>query len=280
MIRRARIWPSGRTIRRALWYLSATIISRISPSNTAAARIETGCTYACVQINPTATAPTTTVGAVHDTTPPRPLRERFLERFLRCAAGLYCFGAGIACFVHSDLGVPPWDVFHTGIAELTELQLGTVIIIVGVGLLVLWVPLRIRPGLGTVMNAVQIGLVVNLMDSVLPDSRLLVARIAYLAAGMVFIAFGSGLYIGAELGAGPRDGLMIGLNARFGISIRLARTIVEVTVMITGLALGGAIGIGTFVFAFGIGPMVQVAIGALRMSPSLIDQATEEALET
>lgn len=217
---------------------------------------------------------------VHDASTPRPLRERFIERFLRCAAGLFCFGAGIACFVHSDLGVPPWDVFHTGIAELTGSQLGTVIIIVGVVLLVLWIPLRIRPGLGTVMNAVQIGLVVNLMDALLPDSRLLVARVGYLAAGMVFIAFGSGLYIGAELGAGPRDGLMIGLNARFGISIRLARTFVEVAVMITGLALGGAIGLGTFVFALGIGPMVQVAIAMLRMSPSLVDEATGEALET
>ena len=217
---------------------------------------------------------------VHDAATPRPLRERFFERFVRCAAGLYCFGAGIACFVHSDLGVPPWDVFHTGIAKITDLQLGTIIIIVGLVLLVLWIPLRIRPGLGTIMNAVQIGLVENFMEDVLPDSRVMAARVAYLAAGMLFIAFGSGLYIGAELGSGPRDGLMIGLNARFGISIRLARTIVEIVVMVTGLALGGSIGLGTFVFAFGIGPMVQVAMAALRMSPSLADEATGEALET
>jgi uncharacterized membrane protein YczE len=118
------------------------------------------------------------------------------------------------------------------------------------------------------------------MESVLPDSRLLVVRIAYLAAGMLFIAFGSGLYIGAELGSGPRDGLMIGLNARFGISIRAARTCVEIAVMLTGLLLGGSIGLGTFVFAFGIGPMVQVAMAALRMSPSLADETTGEALET
>ena len=217
---------------------------------------------------------------VHDAATPRPLRERFFERFLRCAAGLFCFGAGIACFVHSDLGVPPWDVFHTGIAKIADLQLGTIIIIVGVALLVLWIPLRIKPGLGTLMNAVQIGLVENFMESVLPDSRLLVVRIAYLAAGMLFIAFGSGLYIGAELGSGPRDGLMIGLNARFGISIRAARTCVEIAVMVTGLSLGGSIGLGTFVFAFGIGPMVQIAMAALRMSPSLADETTGEALET
>lgn len=216
---------------------------------------------------------------VHDVAAPRPLRERFLERLLRCSAGLFCFGAGIACFVHSDLGVPPWDVFHTGISKLTDLKLGNVIIVVGVVLLVLWIPLRIRPGIGTIMNAVQIGLVENLMQDVLPDSRAIVARVAYLAAGMLFIAFGSGLYIGAELGSGPRDGLMIGLNKRFGVSIRLARTIVEIVVMVTGIFLGGHIGLGTFVFAFGIGPLVQIAIGALRMSPSLAATATGEALE-
>jgi len=221
-----------------------------------------------------------TVEDVHDAATPRPLRERFLERLIRCSAGLFCFGAGIACFVHSDLGVPPWDVFHTGISEITGLQLGSVIIVVGLVLLVLWIPLRIRPGIGTIMNAVQIGLVENLMEEVFPDSRAIAARIVYLAAGMLFIAFGSGLYIGAELGSGPRDGLMIGLNKRFGISIRLARTIVEIVVMVTGIVLGGRIGLGTFIFAFGIGPMVQVAISALRMPPSLAEQATGEALES
>jgi len=217
---------------------------------------------------------------MHEAGTPRPLRERLLERLTRCAAGLFCFGAGIACFVHSDLGVPPWDVFHTGISKLTGLQLGNVIIVVGVALLVLWIPLRVRPGIGTILNAVEIGLVENLMEDVLPDSRAIAARLAYLAAGMLFIAFGSGLYIGAELGSGPRDGLMIGVNKRFGISIRFARTIVEILVMVTGVFLGGRIGLGTFVFAFGIGPMVQRAMLALRMSPSLGNEATGRAPET
>ena len=234
----------------------------------------------CAKTRPTTTLRRDYGRDMHDAGTPRPLRERFLERLARCAAGLFCFGAGIACFVHSDLGVPPWDVFHTGISKITDLQLGNVIIVVGVALLVLWIPLRIRPGIGTIMNAVQIGLVENLMEDVLPDSRAIAARVAYLAAGMLFIAFGSGLYIGAELGSGPRDGLMIGVNKRFGISIRLARTIVEIVVMVTGIFLGGRIGLGTFVFAFGIGPMVQVAMAALRMSPSLADEATGEALET
>ena len=213
------------------------------------------------------------------TSTPRPLRERFFERLARCAAGLFCFGAGIACFVHSNLGVPPWDVLHQGISEKADIKMGTVIIIVGVVLLLAWIPLRMKPGIGTIMNAVQIGLVENLMEGVLPNSDLIVARVAYLIAGMLFIAFGSGLYIGAELGSGPRDGLMLGLNKRFGISIRLARTTVEIVVLVVGLFLGGSIGLGTFVFAFGIGPLVQKALHALRMSPSLNESATGQALE-
>ena len=213
------------------------------------------------------------------TSTPRPLRERFVERLARCAAGLFCFGAGIACFVHSNLGVPPWDVLHQGISEKADIKMGTVIIIVGVVLLLAWIPLRMKPGIGTIMNAVQIGLVENVMEDLLPNSDLIVARVAYLIAGMLFIAFGSGLYIGAELGSGPRDGLMLGLNKRFGISIRLARTTVEIAVLVVGLFLGGSIGLGTFVFAFGIGPLVQKALLALRMSPSLNESATGQALE-
>jgi uncharacterized membrane protein YczE len=213
------------------------------------------------------------------TSTPRPLRERFFERLARCAAGLFCFGAGIACFVHSNLGVPPWDVLHQGISEKADIKMGTVIIIVGVVLLIAWIPLRMKPGIGTIMNAIQIGLVENMMEGLLPDSDLIIARVAYLAAGMLFIAFGSGLYIGAELGSGPRDGLMLGLNKRFGISIRLARTTVEIAVLVVGLILGGSLGLGTFVFAFGIGPLVQKALHALRMSPSLNESATGQALE-
>ena len=213
------------------------------------------------------------------TSTPRPLRERFFERLARCAAGLFCFGAGIACFVHSNLGVPPWDVLHQGISEKTDIKMGTVIIIVGVVLLLTWIPLRMKPGIGTIMNAIQIGLVENVMEDLLPDSDFLLARVAYLAAGMLFIAFGSGLYIGAELGSGPRDGLMLGLNKRFGISILLARTTVEIVVLVVGLILGGSLGLGTFVFAFGIGPLVQKALHALRMSPSLNESATGQALE-
>jgi uncharacterized membrane protein YczE len=176
-------------------------------------------------------------------------------------------------------GEHTWDVLHQGISEKADIKMCTVIIIVGVVLLLAWIPLRMKPGIGTIMNAVQIGLVENFMEDLLPNSDLIVARVAYLIAGMLFIAFGSGLYIGAELGSGPRDGLMLGLNKRFGISIRLARTTIEIVVLVVGLFLGGSIGLGTFVFAFGIGPLVQKALRALRMSPSLNESATGQALE-
>lgn len=209
----------------------------------------------------------------------RPLRERTIERFLRCAAGLACFGIGITFFVRARIGVPPWDVFHQGISKHTGLSLGTVLIITAFFVLLLWIPLRLRPGFGTLMNAVEIGLVENLAQSYLHTTDNMVLRILYVALGMVFIASGSGLYIGAELGSGPRDGLMLGLNKRFGISVRLARTLVEITVMIVGIFLGGNIGVGTFVFALGIGPMVQVTLPLFRMSPSQIEAAAGEALE-
>jgi len=177
------------------------------------------------------------------------------------------------------MGVPPWDVFHQGVAGRTELRMGTVIVFTGIALLVLWIPLRQRPGIGTVMNALEIGGVENIAEELLPDTGHIVGRLVYLVLGMLLIAGGSGLYIGAELGTGPRDGLMVGINQRFGVSIRVARTMVEVVVMIIGLTLGGTLGIGTFIFAFGIGPLVQTMLGVFKMSPSTIAAASSEAAE-
>jgi len=207
------------------------------------------------------------------------MREQFTERLIRCVAGLACFGTGIAFFVRSELGVPPWDVFHQGISELTGLGLGTVLIIVAFFVLLLWIPLRLRPGLGTLLNAIEIGLVENVAQDLIPQTDNMVIRIAYLVTGLCIIAAGSGLYIGAEFGSGPRDGLMLGLNMRFGISVRLARTLVEVTVMIIGIFLGGKIGLGTFVFAFGIGPLVQITLKLFRMSNAQVEAAEGEAIE-
>ena len=212
-------------------------------------------------------------------TPLPPLRENFFERLLRCVTGLACFGTGIAFFVRSELGVPPWDVFHQGVSQHTGLGLGTVLIIVAFCVLLLWIPLRLRPGLGTLLNAIEIGLVENLAQDLIPETKNMVIRIIFMLLGLTIIAAGSGLYIGAQFGSGPRDGLMLGLNKRFGISVRLARTLVEIVVMVIGIFMGGHIGLGTFVFAFGIGPMVQVALRTFKMSTTQQDAVVGEASE-
>jgi uncharacterized membrane protein YczE len=168
-------------------------------------------------------------------------------------------------FVTARLGLAPWDVFHQGVSRHTGIALGWVIEITGFVLLLLWIPLRQRPGVGTILNAVEIGLVVNLIGDHLPSTDRLAPRLAYVVGAVVVIAVGSGLYIGAGLGTGPRDGLMVGLAAR-GYSVRVTRTILEAVVMASGIALGGRIGIGTLAFMFGIGPLVHVLIPRLEMA--------------
>src|SRR4051794_21778912 len=168
--------------------------------------------------------------------------------------------AGITALKQSDLGLGPWDVLHDGIATRTGSDLGIVGLVVGIPILLLWLPLRERPGLGTVLNVIVIGLAIHVLldhTSVADATRL---RVALLVAGMVLIALGQGLYLAPELGAGPRDGLMTGLHRRLGWSIRKARTILEVAVLIVGIVLGGSFGIGTVLFAVLIGPMVQVTL--------------------
>ena len=198
--------------------------------------------------------------------------DRLAERLARCAFGLFLFGLGITFFIRAQLGLAPWDVFHTGVSDKTDVAVGTVIIIVGVFLLLLWIPLRQRPGIGTIMNAVEIGLVVNLTKPIIGEPDHMVGRLALMLVGLVIVGFGSAIYIGSGLGAGPRDGLMLGLSER-GISIRLARTVIELTVLVTGILLGGPIGLGTVAFALGIGPLVQVLLPRFdlrtRTSPGL-----------
>lgn len=182
--------------------------------------------------------------------------DRFLERLARCVSGLAFFGLGITLFLQSHLGPPPWDVFHKGVSEKTDLSIGVVIIGTGALLLLFWIPLRQRPGIGTILNAIEIGLVVNLTKSFIGEPEGLFTRGAMLVVGLLVIALGSALYIGAGLGPGPRDGLMMGLAGR-GVSVRLARTTLEIVVVMAGVSLGGSIGAGTVLFAVGIGPLVQ-----------------------
>lgn len=180
----------------------------------------------------------------------------------RLLAGLALYGVSEALMLAPAVGVSPWDVFHTGLARMSGIPVGTVLIIVGAGVLLLWIPLRQRPGVGTLANIVAIGLVVDLMLGDLPALRALWLRWAVFAAGVLLNAVATGLYIGAGLGAGPRDGLTTGLAAR-GRSIRAMRTAVEVSVLALGWLLGGNVGLGTLVYAVAIGPLVHVTIPRL-----------------
>ncbi|PSL02411.1 putative membrane protein YczE [Haloactinopolyspora alba] len=185
-------------------------------------------------------------------------------RVLRLLGGLLLFGVGLAFMLRARLGLGPWDVLHEGLAERTGLTIGAVVVIVSVLVLVAWIPLRQRPGVGTVANAVLVGVAVDLSLAVLPAPDALPARVSFLALGIVLVAFATGLYIGAGLGPGPRDGLMTGLAER-GWSIRRARTVVEVAMLGVGVALGGTVGIGTVAFAVSIGPLAHVFIPLLTV---------------
>lgn len=180
-------------------------------------------------------------------------------RLLQLYVGLVCFGLSLALMLQAHLGLGPWDVLHQGIAERLGVPIGWVVNGVGAAVMLAWIPLRERPGLGTVSNVVVIGLVVDAALGRLPAPEPLAARIAFLAAGVVGTAIGTGLYVGAGLGPGPRDGLMTGL-ARRGWPIRAVRTGIEVAVLALGFALGGSVGVGTVAFAFGIGPLVHITL--------------------
>jgi len=191
--------------------------------------------------------------------------DRLAERITRCVTGLALFGVGISLQIESRLGNPPWDAFHQGVANQVGLGIGTVIILTGIALLVLvWIPLRQKPGLGTVLNALEIGLVANLVLDAIPRVEAMALRIPMLLGGILLVALGSALYIGSGLGPGPRDGIMTGLAAR-GIQIRVARTFIEVTVLVVGWLLGGQVGVGTVLFAIAIGPLVQPLLPRLTM---------------
>ena len=193
----------------------------------------------------------------------------FAEKLARCVTGLAFFGFGITLFLRANLGLAPWDIFHKGLSEKLDVSIGLVIEGVGLLLLLLWIPLRQRPGVGTILNALEIGFVVNLTKPFIGEPDLLVIRALMVLSGVLVIAMGSALYIGAGLGSGPRDGLMLGLSKRSiagrQISIRAARTVIELTVMVAGLFLGGSVGIGTLIFMFGIGPLVQLILPRFEM---------------
>ena len=178
--------------------------------------------------------------------------------------GLTGYGFSMAMMVRAELGLDPWDVFHQGLARHTGMTIGIASAVVGVAVLLAWIPLRNRPGLGTIANVIVIAVTVDAGLLVLPTPTSLPVRAALMLGAVLLNAFSTVLYIGAGLGPGPRDGLMTGLVARTGLSVRLVRTCIEATVLGAGWLLGGTVGIGTVVYAFGIGPLVQLF---LRLTP-------------
>ena len=190
--------------------------------------------------------------------PQLPPRRRLGRRLIQLYTGLALYGASSALLVEAGLGLEPWGVLHQGLAELTGLTIGVVSIIVGAVVLLLWIPLRQRPGLGTVSNVFVVGVAMDATLAVVPETHTMAVRIALLVAGIVLNGVATGLYIAARFGPGPRDGLMTGLHRRTGRSVRLMRTVVEVTVLATGFALGGTVGVGTLLYALSIGPLAQL----------------------
>jgi uncharacterized membrane protein YczE len=189
------------------------------------------------------------------------------RRLVQLYVGLALYGLGVALQVRATLGLDPWDVLHQGIARHVGLRFGTVVIAVGVLVLLLWIPLRQRPGFGTVSNALVLGLIIDVALAVLPEPHALPVRWAFLLLGVLVGGLATGCYIGAGLGPGPRDGLMTGFARRTGRSIRLVRTVIEVIVLVSGFLLGGSVGVGTVTYAFAIGPLAHLFLRRLSLPP-------------
>ncbi len=192
---------------------------------------------------------------------------RLVRRLTQLYAGLALYGISMALMIQSNLGLDPWDVFHQGLANRTPFSFGIVVILISVVVLLLWIPLKQWPGIGTISNAIVIGLVVDGALAVIPVQTSWPLRVTFMLGGVVLNAIATAAYIGARFGPGPRDGLMTGLVRKTGKSVRLVRTAIEVTVLAIGWLLGGTVGIGTVVYAFGIGPLVHIFLPKLAVAP-------------
>jgi uncharacterized membrane protein YczE len=190
-----------------------------------------------------------------------------LLRGLTLLAGLCGYGFSMAMMVRAGLGLDPWDVFHQGLTRHTPMTIGLASAVVGVVVLLAWIPLRNKPGIGTVANVIVIGVSVDAGLAVLTAPESVPVRITLMLGAVLLNAVSTVLYVGAGLGPGPRDGLMTGLVARTGVSVRSVRTAIEATVLSVGWLLGGSVGVGTVLYAFGIGPMVQLV---LRLTPKRV----------
>lgn len=190
-----------------------------------------------------------------------------VRRLVQLFVGLLLYGVSLAFVVRAGLGLAPWDVLHQGVADRVGLSIGTVVIAASFVVLLAWIPLRQRPGFGTLANAVLVGAAVDLTLLVLGEVPHWWWRALLLVSGVLLNALATALYVGASLGPGPRDGLMTGLVRRTGRSVGLVRTTIELTVLVAGWLLGGTVGIGTVLYAFGIGPVVHLLLPRLTVVP-------------
>ena len=187
------------------------------------------------------------------------------RRLLQLYAGLILYGASLALQIRAGLGLDPWDVFHQGLSEKTGLSFGTIVIIIGALVLLAWIPLRQKPGIGTISNVFVVGLAVDATLVILPEVHGLELQLPLLAAGIFLNGVAGAAYIGAGLGPGPRDGLMTGLVRITGRSVGVVRTSLEVSVLAVGVVLGGTVGLGTVLYALSIGPLLQVLLPAFTI---------------
>lgn len=187
------------------------------------------------------------------------------RRLAQLFVGLTLYGVAMAMLLRATLGLDPWDVFHQGLSLHVPISFGMLVNLVGAVVLLAWIPLRQKPGIGTVANIVTIGTAADLTLLVLPEIHGLPARVAMLAGGIVLNGIAGAMYIGAGLGPGPRDGLMTGIARRTGWSLRVVRTGIELAVLAAGWLLGGTVGVGTVIYAFAIGPLVQAFLPAFTI---------------
>ncbi|MCA1942768.1 MAG: hypothetical protein LDL15_04105 [Yonghaparkia sp.] len=192
-------------------------------------------------------------------------RRILVRRWGQLLLGLFFYGIAVALLIQANVGLDPWTVFAQGLEVQTGLSIGLIVVLIGFGVLLLWIPIKQKPGIGTVLNVLLIGPVLDLALLVIETPDQLWAQWLMFAGGLALLAIATGLYIGARFGPGPRDGLMTGAHARFGWKIWKVRTGVEVTVLAIGWLLGGTVGFGTIAFALLIGPMVGVTLPLLRV---------------
>ena len=220
---------------------------------------------------------TTTASAPRGLTDLGPIAQlragRLGRRLPQLYVGLVLYGVSLAWMVRGDLGLAPWDVLHSGLIRHLPITLGQAVVVMSFVVLIAWVPLRETPGLGTISNALVVGFSADATLALLDRPDSVVLRVGLMVAGVLLCGLAGALYIGAQLGRGPRDGLMTGLARRTGHSLRLVRTGIEVTVVLVGLLLGGTLGLGTVLYALAIGPLTQLWLPALT-----VDLDVESAL--